>query len=70
MCVDLETRVIRWPILTLHFKCIEIGKRVSWIKPQDGNNVSQIAKLEVSDPKMYNEVEHDFETEFIQLTSD
>lgn len=67
-CIDFETHVVAWPILILHFDCIKIGTDgISWMKPEDGSNVTQIAKPEVSDLEVYDEV--NFETESIQFIS-
>ncbi|XP_012235279.1 uncharacterized protein [Linepithema humile] len=67
-CVDFETHVVMWPILTLHFDCVKIGTDgVSWMKPQNGSNVLQTSTTEVSAPEVYDEVA--FETESVPLGS-
>jgi len=65
-CIDLETLVVTWPILVLHFDCVKFGTNgISWIKPED-SNVSHTAELavmkpEANVPEIYDHV--DFEPE-------
>ncbi|KYM82585.1 hypothetical protein ALC53_07076 [Atta colombica] len=61
-CIDLEARVISWPILILHFDCVKIGADgISWLKPDDNSNIPQLTviKPEVNGPEIYDPV--DFE---------
>jgi len=64
-CIDLETNVVGWPVLILHFDCVQIGADgISWMKPDAGNG--QPAQLvvimpEANGPEVYDQV--DFEPE-------
>ncbi|XP_033321579.2 uncharacterized protein LOC117217840 [Megalopta genalis] len=58
-CIDLETRIVGSPILTLHFDCVKVGiDGISWT--QIGNDTSQ-STLEmhtiVDESEVYDEVE-------------
>ncbi|TGZ49865.1 Replicase polyprotein 1a [Temnothorax longispinosus] len=70
-CIDLETLVVTWPVLILHFDCVKIGADgVSWMKPENGSNVSNTAPLamlmsEVNGPEIYDPV--DFEPDSVEL---
>ncbi|KAL0123831.1 hypothetical protein PUN28_005989 [Cardiocondyla obscurior] len=69
-CVDLETIVISWPILVLHFDCIKIGEDgISWIKPENENTIPQMGEMavimpDVNGPEIYDQV--DFEPNFTE----
>lgn len=67
-CMDLETRVVNWPILVLHFDCVKVGTDgVSWTKPEDYGIALQGTKPEICGPEEYDEV--DFEPDSIEIPS-
>lgn len=69
-CIDLETRVVAWPVLVLHFDCIKVGADgISVIKPGDNNTVTlaELAAImpEVNGPEIYDQV--DFEPDSVEF---
>ncbi|XP_032670184.1 uncharacterized protein LOC116843672 [Odontomachus brunneus] len=58
-CIDFETRVLKWPILILHFDCLQIGlDGVSWVKPEGDSSALQV-QMAATEPEVYDDV--DFE---------
>ncbi|RLU15646.1 hypothetical protein DMN91_011400 [Ooceraea biroi] len=68
-CMDLETRVVNWPILVLHFDCVKIGADgISWMKPEDFNILhAEVGKPEICGPEEYDHV--DFEPDSTETPS-
>lgn len=69
--MDLETRVVNWPVLILHFDCVKIGEDgISWMKPEDygsAAHATQPGKPEICGPEEYDHV--DFEPDSIETSS-
>ncbi|XP_078049809.1 uncharacterized protein LOC144476574 [Augochlora pura] len=58
-CIDLETRIIGSPILTLHFNCVKVGiDGISWTQIRNDTSPSTIEMHTiVEEPEVYDEVE-------------
>ncbi|XP_076642226.1 uncharacterized protein LOC143353017 [Halictus rubicundus] len=58
-CIDLETRFIGSPIMTLHFNCVKVGvDGVSWTQIGNATDAAAVETYTVvEEPEVYDEVE-------------